>query len=42
MSGDHPLLGEFLNALSGIESNVGVVTLATTNHADKLDWGFSR
>lgn len=38
MSGDHPLLGEFLNALSGIESNVGVVTLATTNHADKLDW----
>ena len=38
MSGDHPLLGEFLNALSGIESNVGIVTLATTNHADKLDW----
>ena len=37
-NGDHPLLGEFLNALSGIESNKGVATLATTNHADKLDW----
>ncbi len=37
-NGDHPLLGEFLNALSGIESNRGVATLATTNHADKLDW----
>lgn len=38
MAGDHPLLGEFLNALSGTESNEGVVTLATTNHANKLDW----
>ena len=37
-NGAHPLLGEFLNALSGIESNKGVATLATTNHADKLDW----
>ena len=39
--GDHPLLGEFLNALSGVESNSGVVTLATTNHADKLDWALT-
>ena len=39
--GDHPLLGEFLNALSGVETNAGVVTLATTNHADKLDWALT-
>jgi cell division protease FtsH len=39
--GDHPLLGEFLNALSGVEANNGVVTLATTNHADKLDWALT-
>ena len=39
--GDHPLLGEFLNALSGVEGNNGVVTLATTNHADKLDWALT-
>ncbi len=38
LHGDHPLLGEFLNALSGTEINDGVVTLATTNHVNKLDW----
>ena len=39
--GDHPLLGEFLNALSGVEANNGDVTIATTNHADKLDWALT-
>jgi len=39
--GDHPLLGEFLNALSGVEDNGGVVTLATTNHPETLDWALT-
>ena len=39
--GDHPLLGEFLNALSGVENNAGVVTLATTNHPENLDWALT-
>jgi len=34
--GDHPLLGEFLNCLAGVEDNNGVVTLATTNHQRNL------
>jgi len=36
-SGDHPILGEFLNCLAGVESNGGVVTIATTNFPDSLD-----
>tara|TARA_B110000211_G_scaffold146233_1_gene166757 strand:+ start:1120 stop:2481 length:1362 start_codon:yes stop_codon:yes gene_type:complete len=39
--GDHPLLGEFLNCLAGVEDNNGVVTLATTNHPEKLDWALT-
>jgi len=39
--GDHPLLGEFLNCLAGVEDNHGVVTLATTNHPEKLDWALT-
>lgn len=39
--GDHPLLGEFLNCLAGVEENHGVVTLATTNHPEKLDWALT-
>jgi len=34
---DHPILGEVLQALNGIESNEGVITLATTNYAENLD-----
>jgi len=30
--GDHPILGEFLNCLAGVESNGGVITIATTNY----------
>ena len=33
----HPLLGEFLNCLSGIGGNDGVITIATTNYPDNLD-----
>ena len=39
--GDQPLLGEFLNCLAGVEDNDGVVTLATTNHPEKLDWALT-
>jgi cell division protease FtsH len=35
--GDHPILGEFLNCLAGVESNGGVVTIATTNYPEHLD-----
>ena len=35
--GDHPILGEFLNCLAGVESNSGVVTIATTNYPEYLD-----
>lgn len=34
---DHPLLGEFLQAMDGVVANNGVITLATTNHSDKID-----
>ena len=34
---DHPLLGEFLQAMDGVVPNHGVITLATTNHSDKID-----
>jgi len=36
-SGDHPLLGEFLNCLAGVEKNNGVITIATTNFPKHLD-----
>ena len=35
--GDHPILGEFLNCLAGVESNSGVITVATTNYPEYLD-----
>jgi len=39
--GDHPLLGEFLNCLAGVEQNDQVITLATTNYANHLDWALA-
>jgi len=36
--GFHPLLAEFLDALDGIEENSAVVTIASTNHPEMLDW----
>jgi transitional endoplasmic reticulum ATPase len=38
---DHPLLGEFLNCLAGVEENHGVITLATTNYPQNLDWALT-
>ena len=38
---DHPLLGEFLNCLAGVEENDGVITLATTNYPQNLDWALA-
>ncbi len=35
--GDHPILGEFLNCLAGVENNGGVITVATTNYPEYLD-----
>ena len=35
--GDHPILGEFLQCLDGMSSNDGIITIATTNHSEKLD-----
>ncbi len=35
--GDHPILGEFLNCLAGVENNSGVITIATTNYPEYLD-----
>ena len=34
---EHPLLGEFLQAMDGIVPNNGVITIATTNHSNKID-----
>ncbi|MBA88050.1 MAG: hypothetical protein CMB16_02115 [Euryarchaeota archaeon] len=34
---DHPILGEYLQAMDGMESNNGVVVLATTNHTENID-----
>ena len=30
-----------MNCLAGVEENNGVVTLATTNHPEKLDWALT-
>ena len=35
--GNHPFLGEFLNCLSGVGGNEGVITIATTNYPENLD-----
>ena len=42
LMGSSPMLAEFLNALDGIEENAGVVTIASTNHSDFLDWALLR
>ena len=34
---DHPILGEYLQAMDGMETNDGVVVLATTNHTENID-----
>ena len=34
---DHPLLGEFLQAMDGVVPNDGVITVATTNHSESID-----
>lgn len=34
---DHPLLGEFLQAMDGVVPNNGVITVATTNHSESID-----
>ena len=34
---DHPLLGEFLQSMDGVVPNHGVITVATTNHSNKID-----
>ena len=34
---DHPILGEYLQAMDGMESNNGIVILATTNHTENID-----
>ena len=41
-TGNHPLLGEFLNCLNGVESNDGVITIATTNYPEHLDKALTR
>ena len=34
---DHPILGEYLQAMDGMESNDGMVILSTTNHTENID-----
>ncbi len=34
---DHPILGEYLQAMDGMEPNDGMVILATTNHTENID-----
>ena len=34
---NHPILGEYLQSMDGIEANDGVVVLATTNHTENID-----
>ena len=34
---DHPILGEYLQAMDGMEANDGIVILATTNHTENID-----
>ena len=41
-TGNHPLLGEFLNCLNGVERNKGVITIATTNYPEHLDKALTR
>jgi len=41
-TGNHPLLGEFLNCMNGVKSNDGVITIATTNYPEHLDKALTR
>ena len=34
---DHPILGEYLQAMDGMEPNDGIVIVATTNHTENID-----
>ena len=34
---DHPILGEYLQSMDGMESNNGILILATTNHTENID-----
>ena len=34
---DHPILGEYLQSLDGMNPNEGMVILATTNHTENID-----
>ena len=34
---DHPILGEYLQAMDGMEPNDGLVIVATTNHTENID-----
>ena len=34
---DHPILGEYLQSMDGMEANNGVVVVATTNHTENID-----
>ena len=34
---DHPILGEYLQSLDGMDSNNGILVLATTNHTENID-----
>ena len=34
---DHPILGEYLQAMDGMESNDGILILATTNHTVSIE-----
>ena len=34
---DHPILGEYLQAMDGMSPNDGVVIIATTNHTQNID-----
>ena len=34
---DHPILGEYLQAMDGMEPNDGMLILATTNHTENID-----
>ena len=34
---DHPILGEYLQSMDGMEPNNGIVIVATTNHTENID-----
>ena len=34
---DHPILGEYLQSMDGMEPNNGMVIIATTNHTENID-----